>query len=128
MQVDEPSPEEELLSAEVVLHSSAGEAPEAVSSANLARHQPDPALAAQVRDWFRRRGFDTSDMHGISFSVTGPRRLFEETCQTPLGGENSRAGVDVLELPTPAEMPRELADGIVAVTFTPPPDFGPGSY
>ncbi len=125
--MNESAPED-MLSAEVVLRGPAGGPPEAISSSNHGRHQPDQDRAPQVRNWFRRRGFDTTDVHGISFSVTGPRRLFEETCATPLGGEGARPGVDVVELPAPADMPRELADDIVAVTFTAPPDFGPGSY
>jgi hypothetical protein len=126
--VDEPAPADELLSAEVVLRGPEGNPPEPVSSENLARHRPDDTRASAAREWFQRRGFDTTDVHGISFSITGPRHLFEETYATPLVGEDVEPGVDVVELPMPADMPIDLADDVVAVTFTPPPDFGPGSY
>ena len=129
MQVGESAQGHEQLSAEVVLGGPAGAPREAISSSNLAQHQPDPLRAGRIRDWFQDRGFDTTDLHGISFSITGPRHLFEETCATHLGAdEGSRPGVDVVDLPAPTGLPGDLADDVVAVTFTPPPDFGPGSY
>jgi hypothetical protein len=128
VQVGGPAQDEGWLSAEVVLRGSAGAPHEAISSSNLAQHQPDQSRAGQIRDWFRRRGFATTGVHGISFSITGPRQLFEETCATTLEGEGARPGVDVVELPAPTDMPGDLGDDVVAVTFTPPPDFGPGSY
>ena len=126
--MDGPAPADELLSAEVVLRGRDRDPPEPISSENLAQHRPVEARASDVREWFQWRGFDTTDVHGISFSITGPRHLFEETCATPLVGDGARPGVDVVELPAPADMPDPLADDVVAVTFTPPPEFGPGSY
>ena len=126
--MDRPAQDEERLSAEVVLRGPGGAPHEGISSSNLARYRPGQPRSSRVREWFRRRGFDTTDVHGISFSVTGRRRLFEETWATPLGGQGARPGVDVVALPTPADMPGDLAHDVVAVTFPPPPDFGPGSY
>jgi hypothetical protein len=126
--VDEPAPADELLSAEVVLRGPDGDPPEPISGENLAQHRPDETRASAVREWFQRHGFDTTDVHGISFSITGPRHLFEKTYATPLVGEGAGPGVDIVELPSPADMPSDLADDVVAVTFTPPPAFGPRSY
>lgn len=97
----------EPLSAEVVLRDSAG--------------------ASALRQWFVRRGFTTSAPAGISFSVTGPRSLFEDTFHVQFDEAGNRPGHEVLELTLP-ELPDELADAVDAVTFSEPPDFGPTSY
>jgi hypothetical protein len=119
--------DDDVLSAEVVLHGPAGRRAAAVSAADLAEHQPDPATAAGVRRWFQERGFAATDVHGISLTLTGPRRLFDDTFGTRLAGGGARPGVDVVELPTPADLPGHLAAAVDAVTFSPPPAFGPGS-
>jgi hypothetical protein len=117
----------DLLSAEVVLRGRPGDVPP-ITGENLAAQEPDPVRARHVQEWFEQRGFTTSDVHGVSITVTGPRELFEETCGTGLSGPHERPGADVLELPAPTHMPGELAGDIEVITFTPPPDFGPGAY
>ena len=81
---------------------------------------------ARTRKWFDDRGFTTGDWAGISFSVTGPRDLFEETFEVELGKDH-RPGIDVLELPLTG-LPDTLAGAVDSVAFSPPPDFGPTSY
>jgi hypothetical protein len=68
----------DVLSAEVVLRGVPGDDVSPISSANLSSREPAPESAAKVRDWFARHGFMTSDVHGVSITVTGPRGLFEE--------------------------------------------------
>ncbi|WP_394618672.1 hypothetical protein JNUCC0626_06095 [Lentzea sp. JNUCC 0626] len=114
---------DELLSAEVVLRDATGRTAPPITSANLDRHRPDPAQVARARKWFDDKGFTTGEPAGISFSVTGPRALFEETFEVELGDDH-RPGVDVLELPVPAA----AANAVESVTFAAPPDFGPTSY
>jgi hypothetical protein len=118
----------DVLSAEVVLRGVPGDDVSPISSANLSSREPAPESAAKVRDWFARHGFMTSDVHGVSITVTGPRGLFEEVCGTALSGPHERPGADVLDLPLPIDMPGDLAGNIEVITFTPPPDFGPGAY
>ena len=83
----------------------------------------DVAGASAVRQWFTGRGFTTSAPAGVSFSVTGPRSLFERTFHVEFD-EDNQPGRDVLELPPPATIP----DAVDVVTFSAPPDFGPASY
>lgn len=84
----------------------------------------DIAGASALRQWFASRGFTTSAPAGISFSVTGPRSLFEETFHVEFDEAGNRPGHEVLELP----LPDDLAGEVDAVTFAEPPDFGPTSY
>ncbi len=111
---------DELLSAEVVLRPPGGRRdPAPITAGTVAAHRPDPESAARVRRWFTERGFDTTDVYGIGFSVTGPRARFDET----FGPGAAGAG----ELPL-ATLPDRLASTVESVTFSPPPDFGPTSY
>lgn len=119
--------EAEALSAEVVFRGASDDG-EPITAENVASRAPDPARARRVREWFERRGFTATNVHGVSLTVTGPRALFEETCGIGLSGPDERPGADVLELPPPPEMPGELAGDIEVITFGPPPDFGPGAY
>lgn len=98
------------------------EANEPLSAEVVLREHADPSA---LRQWFDGRGFTTGEPAGISFSVTGPRSLFERTFDVDL--DENRPGLDVLELPLP-ELPAGLAETVAAVTFAPPPDFGPTSY
>jgi hypothetical protein len=73
-------------------------------------------------------GFAVGELVGNSMAITGPVRLFESSFHTKLreaGGtvEFSDNGV---ELPT-ENVPTDLRAEVVAVTFTRPPDFGPGT-
>jgi hypothetical protein len=59
------------------------------------------------------------DMVGNSFSITAPESTFERVFGT--------RGAGSLELPLHA-LPKTLTDHVEAVTFTPPPDFGPTNF
>lgn len=122
-----PARSAELLSAEVVLHGQDSTGTQPITSTNLAQHRPDPNRATQVRNWFEQRGFTTNDVRGISFSLTGPRALFDDTFGTHRHDAAAEPGKDVTELPLP-EMPEHVAGVVECVTFSPPPDFGPPSY
>lgn len=126
-QENRPTEPDELLSAEVVMH---GQDPidlGPITSTNLAQHQPDPDRAAQVRRWFEHRGFTTSEVQGVSFSLTGPRTLFDDTFSAHRYDAGVGPDVGGIELPLP-EMPEQFAGIVDCVTFSPPPDFGPTSY
>jgi hypothetical protein len=110
------------LAAEVILRSPGGQrlsGQERITSANVAAYLPDPAAVSAATEFFRDRGFGTTERRGISFTITGPQSHFERTFGTRLTGEAS-----TLELPLD-QIPATVKDVIEAVTFTPPPDYGP---
>jgi hypothetical protein len=94
------------------------------------RSLPDPEAASRAEAFFRGAGFEVTGSVGPSFSIVGPRNLFERAFGTrledhPKGGLRTAEGE--LELPL-ERVPADLVDSIQAVTFTPPPDFGPTEY
>jgi hypothetical protein len=122
----------EMLSAQVVLRSASGapfrpDAP--ITAANIGEHAPAPEDAAIAKQRFRLAGFAVGEVGGISFSISGPRTLFEEFFSTPLevdergavSGAGSAAPAGGFELPLDP-LPRELVGLVVAVVFSPPAD------
>ncbi len=121
-------------SAQVVLRPASGQAIRGdvpITSQNLKDYLPSPESAARVKQFFASAGFEVGLLVGISFSITTTVELFESTFKTHLRLAE-RGGVTAIdpdraasyELPLQA-LPREIADNIAAVTFTPPVDFGP---
>jgi hypothetical protein len=128
-------PSDPMLSAQVVLGPAGGPQDTEVTAATLADHAPDPAAAQHVVDHLHGLGFEVGELVGISFSVTARRSRFEEVFGTPLtvGEETSGTITNVTtihgELELPLErLPADVRRDVTAVTFTAPPDFGPGSF
>ncbi len=96
-------------------------------SAALDESPPDPATAGRVRAHFDAEGFEVSEVVAGSFSITGRRSLFLR-CLGPSEAPDSalRGAREGLALPL-GSLPGPVADAVRAVTFTPPPDFGPGN-
>jgi hypothetical protein len=108
------------LSALVVLRPAGGRAltgDEVITSETVAEFLPAPDDAERVRAYFRDLGYDVGPLVAMSFSITGPGPRFEETFG---------AQPDVGELPLD-RLPPEVSGAVQAVTFPPPPDFGPTS-
>jgi hypothetical protein len=128
-------PSDPMLSAEVVLGPAGGPQDTEVTAATLADHAPDPEAARHVADHLRGAGFDVGDLIGISFPVTARRSRFEEVFGAPLtvGEETSGTITNAttvngeLELPLD-RLPEDVRRAVIAVTFTAPPDFGPGDF
>jgi hypothetical protein len=91
------------------------------TAANIGEYQPSPAAAEAAVRIFQRAGFDTGLLVGVSFSIAAPARRFEEFFGTKLGQ------MEGYELPL-AALSNELRGIVDAVTFTPPPSFGPTSW
>jgi hypothetical protein len=102
------------ISAQVVLRAKGP-----ITAATLAENQPPRENVEAVQGLFRDAGFKLGPYVGISFSISGSKQLFERFFRTRLSEVKS------YELPLHA-LPKEVASVIEAVTFTPPPDFGPG--
>lgn len=128
----------QLVSAQVALKSASGKpfpGQSPITTANIADYAPaaDTVTAAAAR--FREAGFEVANLGGNSFSITAPRSAFEKFFKMKLRSEDSggmkvaatRGVSEGYELPLQA-LPQDLSQLVAAVTFTPPPDFGPTSY
>jgi len=101
------------ISAQVVLRAKGP-----ITAATLAANQPQKEAVEAARKLFREAGFELAPYLGISFSISGSRSLFEKFFGTRLDKLKG------YELPLNS-LPKKVAALIEAVTFTPPPDFGP---
>ena len=128
---------EEMLSAQVVLKPASGKSIEdgsQITSKNIKDFAPSTEAVGKATQWFRSAGFQAGQMIGNSFSVTAPAGTFEKVFHAQLVRHKSR-GVEVkigdksvsYELPLGA-LPKSFSTLIEAVTFTPPPEFGPTNF
>lgn len=128
---------QEVVSAQVVLRPASGKrlTGEAhITADNLSEYLPSPQAVTRVRDAFAADGFQAGAVGGNSFAITAPVHTFERVFQTTLRrGERGEVqavradGSTAYELPLEA-LPRSVADLVEAITFTPPPDFGPTNF
>ena len=123
---------EKLVNAQVVLIAAGGARPgphARITSENVREWLPSAETIVRVSGDLRDMGFEVGECVGNSFPITGPARLFESSFRTKLraaaGGGVQFAG-DGAELAS-EKIPSALRRQIAAVTFTPPPDFGPGA-
>jgi hypothetical protein len=126
------------LSAEVALRSASGKSfngQTAITSENIADYLPSRETLEQARRAFVELGFEVSEPAGLGFSITAPARVFSKVFKIKIlpderGGIKAAAAKGLqasYELPK-AALPKELAQQLVAVSFSPPPDFGPGNF
>lgn len=120
---------EDRLSAQVVLRPASGEltGDEPITSGNVHRFLPSPEAVAEAEGFFRDAGFEVANAVGNSFSIVGSPSAFERAFgeRPARDGEEVRVGGGV-ELDV-ASLPETVRRLIQAVTFTPPPAFGPGN-
>lgn len=123
-----------------MLRGSGGVAPgqQAITAANIKDFTPSPGTAEKVRQAFQAKGFDVGAIVGNSFSITATQAIFEKEFRTRLS-HTERGGIQTVktaktkdksedyELPLTPLAP-DIAAEVIAVTFTPPPDFGPVSF
>jgi hypothetical protein len=118
----------DLLSATVLLRPAGGGSAADYATVETAdRLLPDPQAAEQAQAYFRDAGFDVTAAFGPTFSIVASRELFERTFATRLKGAD-REGVTTEEGAFELPLPADLGEAVEAVTFTPPPDFGPTEY
>lgn len=128
---------EKSLSAEVALRSASGKSftgQTAITSENVADYLPSREVVEKTRHAFTELGFEVSQPGGIGFSITAPESLFRKVFKIKILTDK-RGGVKAVakgheasyELPK-AALPAELAQHLVVVTFSTPPDFGPVSF
>lgn len=137
-----------ILSAQVVLRSASGRrlsGTENITSANIQEYMPSAETAALATQTFQQAGFETGPVVGNNLAITAPAHTFEHYFQAPqlpdspiapssptgsgtdAPGTQTKRGAQDWELPL-QHLPDALKPHIEAVTFTPPPDFGPTSY
>ena len=120
-----------LISAQVSLKPKSGimPKPENVTSANLESFLPDATRASQTRAHFESLGFEVGALVGNSFSISAPAKKFERQFHTKILHTNQFASLEdgSLELPI-AQFSDEVKAIIDAVSFSKPPDFGPGNF
>jgi hypothetical protein len=122
---------ETIVSAQVVLAAASGARPgpqTRITSENVGEWAPSAETIVRVSHALRDMGFEVGECVGNSIAITGPARLFESRFHTKLR-DVARGGVQFAgggyEL-APEKIPLALRPQVIAVTFTPPPDFGPG--
>ena len=133
-----PSKDTQLVSAQVVLKSASGKKVDgrtAVTSENIAEYVPSPDTVTAAAEGFRQAGFEVGNTVGNSFSITAPKGSFEKFFKIKLKAQArgdmkvtaAKGASEGYELPLKA-LPRNLSQLVDAVTFSPPPDFGPSNY
>lgn len=122
---------ETIVSAQVVLVAASGARPgpqTRITSENIHEWVPSAETIVRVSNALRSMGFKVGECVGNSISITGAVRLFESCFRTKLraagGGVQFAGEGDELAA---EKIPSALRPQIAAVTFTPPPDFGPGT-
>jgi hypothetical protein len=132
-----PVSKESIVSAQVILRPASGQAIDGrvvISASNVAEFAPSPSAVSSVAAEFRSKGFEIGPVVGVSFSVTGTIRAFEEFfgMRIRLGkdhayefvAKNKTVGHEL----SGEELPEELRKSVHAVAFPLPPDFGPTEF
>lgn len=88
--------------------------------------------SAREQAFFRKAGFEVTDVYAISFCITGPRTTFEATFGEAIASEGTGPATMAtasgrLELRLD-RLPEPVTRAVAAVTFSPPPAFGPTRY
>jgi len=128
---------EQIVSCQVLLRAANGQRPDSRSrivAENIAEWMPSQETVDFVREKLRSSGFEVGEVVGNGMSITGPAHLFESIFRvrlerTPGKGIQFKSDdrTPTYELPK-KHMPSDLVEGVVAITFTPPPDFGPTDF
>jgi hypothetical protein len=121
------------LSAQVVLKAASGKSPagQAITSENIREYLPSQESIRIARSALTEAGFEVGNVVANSFSITAPTATFEKVFgarirRDPQRGVTEAGQGGTLELPL-KKLGRDVAGVIEAVTFSPPPDFGPGN-
>ena len=131
------SKHKKLLSAEVILRSKSGKEPSAdavITAETLHEYEPSSTAVLESQRRLNALGFQVTPLVGISFSITAAQDVFEQVFKVTLR-QNQKGSVEIVknnraagnELPL-EKLPKDLQAYVYAVTFVPPPDFGPEDF
>lgn len=125
---------QQFISAQVVLRSASGKVADGkavITSQTIKDYAPSAEVANSVRQGFVAAGFQGGALAGNSFSITAPVSTFERVFHTQLRPQEQGSveavkddGSGTYELSL-HWLPATMSQHIIAVTFTPPPAFGP---
>ena len=112
-----------IVSAQVLLKPASGTMPRDVdiTAENVAALAPKAEAAAEVARTLARAGFDVGPAVGLSFSISARRSVFDQFFGIESAG-TTRGTIPLDGVPAAARRHVE------AITFPPPPDFGPTRY
>lgn len=121
----------EIISAQVLLRTGAPLDAAKLTAQEIAKIVPPASVVEKTRAAFEAAGFAVGPAVGLSFSITAPVRVFEQIFKTRLSRDarggiiTDAGGAETLPL---SNLSPTLAENIEAVTFTPPPDYGPTNF
>ncbi len=119
------------ISAQVILKPASGQAIEPttqITSENVAQFMPSPAAISKATRELRAKGFEVGPCVGNSFSITGPTSLFESVFKHSIQVKEHQVTFTDSGYELPKEkIPALLRQEVSHITFTAPPDFGPGN-
>lgn len=125
-----------MLSAQVALKPASGRSIDGrtvITSENIREYLPSSESVLAAQRAFVDAGFEVAAPVGTSFSITAPASTFERVFNVKIesdGRGSARVASDDkgnYELPL-SSLSEALREIVTAVTFSPPPDFGPTSY
>jgi hypothetical protein len=128
---------EQIIAAEVLLRPASGAAITGntiITSETIANYRPAPESGQLAAQFFRDQGFEVSPITGIGFTIRGTAARFSELFKTTLIGDTTIGIQAMSDASTTSEalplnaLPSSVTDSISAVTFSPPPDFGPTQF
>lgn len=127
--------EKEKLSAQVIMNPASGKrslSPEQITSENVAEIMPSDEDLKTAKQYFSDEGFEVDAGFANSFSITGDKKLFEKTFETKISKDENQAvkskgETETSELPA-GKLPENVKQVVETITFTEPPDFGPGNF
>lgn len=107
---------------------------ENITSENVGRSMPAEDDLRRATKHFKDLGFKVEHPFANSFSISGPTALFEKVFKTKLSEEGKgglkakhASGSKSFELPMTG-LPNDVEKLLDTVTFSEPPDFGPGNF
>jgi hypothetical protein len=104
-----------------------------ITSENVSQYSPDEKTINDLTRIFRDSGFDTGSAIGISLSITASRQVFEKFLEVGIYNEEDgygfmlegkKAGIELKN----EFLPEIIRDRVESITFSSPPDFGPGNW
>lgn len=129
--------EKEKLSAQVVVRPASGKrslSPERITSENVAEIMPSDEDLRKAKQYFSDEGFEVDAGFANSFSITGDKKLFEKTFETKITKDEdendavkSKSKPETSEL-SASKLPGDVKRIVEAISFTEPPDYGPGNF
>lgn len=128
---------DEIVSAQVVLRSATGnpvDGSSVITVKTLGEYLPSPEAVARGMAFFTSQGFMVEAAVGISFSISAPAEIFVRQfgvnlCRSTDGGIKTCTGGEEGDYELPLDsLPEDIREITLAITFTPPPAFGPTGF